>query len=182
MQITMARVGRKRKFRGYVPGRQNVRRISDDELMARQPHRNWLPEDKRLNEKAATPLGGLCLIGIISELQYQAGQRYVITVAEYRVVIGVPMEGFTGSRGFACKGERNCEPCECRRRKQRYDAAYGAVFDAGQRAARAVAQVAVHGHACPRGDIEHLKSGLDALIRHYGLDNENRKMPKRIMS
>ena len=54
-------------------------------------------------------------------------------------------------------------------RKQRYDAAFAAVIEAGQRAARAVAHVAVHGETCPQGLLDHLKRGLEALAKHFGL-------------
>jgi hypothetical protein len=41
-------------------------------------------------------------------------------------------------------------------------------MEAGQRAARAVARVAVYGESCPRGALADLKRGLDALARHFG--------------
>lgn len=165
----MSRAGAKKKFKGHVPGKLNVRRLDDDELAARQPHRVWLPDKYRLSEKAATPLGGLNLVGAITDSQYDAGSNYVVVVARYRATIGMPLAGFTGSaRSIACKGHKGCDPCECRRRKERYDDAFAAVSEAGNRAARAVARVAVHGQACEAGEMDNLRRGLDALAKHFG--------------
>ena len=175
-QKTMSRSGAKRKFRGTTPGRQNVRRLSDDDLMAQQPHRAWLPEARRMDAKAATPLGGLNLIGAITDNQYEAGQRYVVVVAEYRSSIGVPMEGYTSSgKGYACTGALRCEDCECRRRKDRYDRAFEAVSAPSQRAARAVSHVAVFGKGCQSDELAHLKIGLTALSRHFGIERAGQK-------
>lgn len=165
----MPRAGAKRKWRGTSPGRLNVRRLADDELAAQQPHRVWLPDRDRLSEKAVTPLGGLNLVGAITDRQYDAGNNYVGVVARYRATIGMPIAGYTGSsRSLTCAGQRGCDPCECRRRKERYDNAFEAVSRAGNRAARAVARVAVHGQACERGELDNLRRGLDELVKHFG--------------
>lgn len=160
------RAGRKRKQRGHLMDRQLP--DPDRHRAALQPHRAWLPPDKRLSEKAATPLGGLNLMGFITDLQYEAGCRYRVIVGEYRSAIGVPDASRTG-RGYLCRGEKNCDPCQCLERKLRYDAAFESVMQAGQRAARCVAHVAVHDQACPTGQIADLRRGLDALVKHFGL-------------
>lgn len=167
------RPGRKRKQRGHLVERQrpDPARV----LAAEQPHRAWLPADKRLSEKAATPLGGLNLIGVLTDEQYEAGCRYVVVVAAYRASIGCPMEGYTTRKSYRCLGERGCEDCECRRRKDAYDRAFTAVSDAGQRSARCVARVAVYGEACPAGQIADLRRGLDALAVHFGAERLTRK-------
>lgn len=59
--------------------------------------------------------------------------------------------------------------CSCAQRKARYDGAFEAVMRAGQRAAKTVARVAVHGEAIAPQDLVYLKAGLDALARHFGL-------------
>jgi hypothetical protein len=64
--------------------------------------------------------------------------------------------------------------CSCAQHKARYDGAFEAVMRAGQRAARAVARVAVHGEAIAPQDLVYLKAGLDALARHYGVDGSRR--------
>lgn len=179
MLQVMARAGAKRKWKGTTPGpRHNVRRISDDELAAQQPHRVWLPEASRMSAKAVTPLGGLNLVGAITDSQYEAGQRYVVIVAEYRASIGVPMKGQSASaKTYPCMGAFNCEDCECRRRKQRYDRAFEAVSAASQRAAKAVAHVAVHeGRYHDNEELRYLRMGLSALVIHFGLDTGIHRM------
>jgi hypothetical protein len=170
----MARRGRKRKIGLRHPGGGLVREPFDLRgLSGLQPHRVWLPEEQRLDQKAASPLGCLNLLGVLSDAQYLAGVRYAVVVGRYRAVIETPRATAGAGRGYDCSGDPNCgsngsAPCECRRRKERYDAAFAAVIEAGQRAARAVARVAVHGEQCPRGALPDLKRGLDALAKHFG--------------
>jgi hypothetical protein len=169
----MARRGRKRKIAPRHPGGQLVRpRFDMRSLVTLQPHRVWLPEEKRMDQKAASPLGCLNLLGVLSDAQYVAGIRYAVVVGKYRAVIETPRATSGAGRGYDCPGDLACgragEPCECRKRKERYDAAFLAVIEAGQRAARAVARVAVHGEPCPRGALADLKRGLDAPAKHFG--------------
>jgi hypothetical protein len=169
----MARPGRKRKIGLRHPGGELVRPQFDMRSLATlQPHRVWLPEEKRMDQKAASPLGCLNLLGVLTDAQYLAGVRYAVVVGKYRAVIETPRATAGAGRGYDCPGDPKCgrdgEPCECRRRKQRYDAAFAAVIEAGQRAARAVARVAVHGEQCPHGALADLKRGLDALAKHFG--------------
>jgi hypothetical protein len=170
----MARRGRKRKIGFRHPGGELMRpRFDVRGLATVQPHRVWLPEEKRMDQKAASPLGCLNLLGVLTDAQYLAGVRYAVVVGKYRAVIETPRATAGAGRGYDCAGDLNCgrdpgSSCECRLRKQRYDAAFTAVIEAGQRAARAVARVAVHGEQCPRGALPDLKRGLDALGRHFG--------------
>jgi hypothetical protein len=155
----MARRGRKRKSgRRYASGELLRARVDFRELAALQPHRVWLPQGKRLDQKAASPLGCLNLLGVISHRQYLAGIRYAVIVGKYRAVIETPRATAGTGRGYDCTGDLQCgrklgRICECRQRKQRYDAAFAAVIEAGQPAARAVARVAVHGETCPQGEL-----------------------------
>ncbi|HLH96331.1 MAG TPA: hypothetical protein VKW08_14550 [Xanthobacteraceae bacterium] len=171
----MVRRGRKRKIGLRHPGGTLVQRgeLEAKSFAALQPHRAWLPPEKRLDERAASPFGCLNLLGVISDAQYLAGLRYAVVVGHYRAVIETPRATSGSGRGYTCAGDLACgrdnpEACECRRRKARYDAAFAAVLEAGQKAARAVARVAVHGEQCPRGGLADLKRGLDALARHFG--------------
>ena len=170
----MARRGRKRKIGFRHPGGELVRvRLDVRGLATLQPHRVWLPQEKRLDQKAGSPLGCLNLLGVLTDAQYLAGVRYAVAVGKYRAVIETPRATSGAGRGYDCPGDLRCgrdpgESCECARRKERYDAAFAAVIEAGQRAARAVARVAVHGEQCPRGALADLKRGLDALAQHLG--------------
>ena len=170
----MARRGRKRRIGLRHPGGELVRLSFDSRSLATlQPHRVWLPEEKRMDQKAASPLGCLNLLGVLADAQYLAGVRYAVVVGKYRAVIETPRATSGAGRGYDCPGDLTCgrdplAPCECGRRKERYDAAFAAVIEAGQRAARAVARVAVHGEQCPRGGLPDLRRGLDALAKHFG--------------
>ena len=177
----MARRGRKRKIGLRHPGGDLVRVQFDLRGLATlQPHRVWLPREKRLDQKAGSPLGCLNLLGVLSDAQYLAGVRYAVVVGRYRAVIETPSATAGAGRGYNCPGDPKCgrdgaEPCECRQRKKRYDAAFAAVIEAGQRAARAVARVAVHGEQCPPGALPDLKRGLDALARHFNCGAKGRR-------
>lgn len=70
-------------------------------------------------------------------------------------------------RRWPCGGD--AQECPCAKKKARYDGAFAAVIGAGQRAAKAVARVAVHGEAIAAEDFVYLTRGLGALARHFGL-------------
>jgi hypothetical protein len=87
--LVVARAGRRSRRVKHLVKPDDPTRM----LTARQPHRRWLPAELRLSEKAATPLGGLNLVGVLSDEQYEAGRRYQVVVGEYRVSIGIPDVG-----------------------------------------------------------------------------------------
>jgi hypothetical protein len=180
MQIVMARAaGRKRKFRGHVPGRLNVRPLSAGELASEQPHRRVLPIALRLAAEAETPFGRLYLAGAfgpgeIGWRRHEAGSRYKTIALAYLASIGSPRDGLPHGKSYPCKGEPQCgqelgkPPCECRARKLAYDSAFHALAGAGHRAQVEVAHVAVHGRQL--GNLEVLIVGLDALAHHLLTD------------
>lgn len=182
----LARRGRKRKSTGRRhPSGQLVREAAPDDRLrtARQPHRRVLPAADRLSERAESPLGRLNLREIISDEQYEAGARYAAVVGAYRATIEAPRVTGGSGRGVECTTAWTgsaawCRAypgeCRCTLRKARYDDAYDAVFSAGQRAAKAVARVAVHREAIADSDIGYLVAGLSALARHFGLTDRRR--------
>lgn len=170
----MARAGRKRSIRLHPTNREV--KVDYRAMASQQPHRRWLPEAVRLDQKADSVLGCLNLINIISDGQYEAGQRYARIVGQYRASIQTPAGTSGNGKGYICKPMHCMRPppgvvieCECARRKENYDSAFAAVFEVGQKAARAVARVAVHGEPCPRGGLADLKRGLSALAKHFGI-------------
>lgn len=179
MGLEMARPGRKRKQRGHLMGRD----VPDPgrALVGQQPHRAWLPADMRLAEKAATPLGALNLIGVITDRQYEAGQRYIVVVAEFLAMAGGPKDNFSAGKGYRCLGETGCNPCECQRREIEYAAAESRLKDAGRSSYVIVRHVVVDGQECPPFQRQALKCGLDGLVRHFGLDSQSKKMHGRNM-
>jgi hypothetical protein len=96
----MARPGRKRKIGPRHPGGDLVRPQFDARSLATlQPHRVWLPEEKRMDQKAASPLGCLNLLGVLTDAQYLAGVRYAVVVGKYRAVIETPRATAGAGRG-----------------------------------------------------------------------------------
>lgn len=144
----------------------------------RQPHRQDAPESKRHDPKACWPLGILNLRGVIDDYQYQAGVLYGADVRRYRAhyLADVPNPSPSSIAGFmqpqASFGSGNAiDPAKI---KEAYDDAVEAVMRAGQRAAKAVARMAVFGEPCPPGHELALDVGLDKLVLHYGLTRRNR--------
>jgi hypothetical protein len=169
----LARTGRKRKSGRRHPGGTLAQPRNDDRARAAlQPHRAWLPADKRLDQRADSALGALNLLGAITDEQHVAGQRYAVIVGEYRAVVQPPRGTAGSGRGHACHPDLcrdDPDLCECRRRKRRYDGCFEALHDAGRKAQLVTGRVAVHGERCAAGEIAALRRGLDALARHLGV-------------
>lgn len=202
----MARRGRPRKPGKRYPSGGLVPRHPDDDpyraLSAQQPHRRSVPENLRLDHRAESLLGRLFLSGVLAaagddpaaspskaELRYEAGARYAAIVGSYRAVIGTPAGTSGSGRGFGCvidatRDDDACrlepETCACLRRKVRYEAAFEALMKVGQRAAKAVARVAIHGEALRAGEIVYLIGGLDVLVVHFGLTTHAERRHSRI--
>lgn len=159
---------RPRKKGRRHPNGQLCRLPDDPRAVAlAQPHRRFLPPSQKLDQKAESPLGGLNLVGLLSDEAYEAGRRYAAIVARYRAVIDAPKPHASSVTDEAPGPAPELDRAEARRRKAEYDRAFAAVSEAGQRAARAVARVAVHGEACPGGGLKDLERGLAALARHF---------------
>lgn len=184
LEIVVIRKGRKRKTGDRHPNGELVtpsqrrRRLNDLELLALQPHRRDMPIikqngkpdiDLRLSDKAGTALGNLNLTRTISDQQHEAGRLYSVVCGAYFASIGVPTGLGGGGRGYNCIGSINCQDCECARRKEDYDGPFEALMAAGQKCAKAVAHVAVHGKHLEHGELSPLIRGLDVLVRYYGL-------------
>lgn len=55
-----------------------------------QPHRRWLAEDRRADQRASTTLGRFRLAGLIDEAEYLAGDRWAGIMHEMHVVLASP--------------------------------------------------------------------------------------------
>jgi hypothetical protein len=161
---------------------REVKDISGRIATSEQPHRRTLPASLRLSEKAATALGRANLVGLISDEQHEAGQRFQVTVGEYRASIGAPGNGAHGG-GYACAPRWDAElgsmvclaaACECRRRWEAFDGAARALWSAGAAASTMVRWVAVLGEE-PGPMVSWLRAGLTALVGFYGLDRRGRE-------
>jgi hypothetical protein len=132
-----------------------------------------LPEKDRLSEKAATPLGGLNILGVITNEEYEAGRRFAGIVMAYRAVIEAPNPA---PGGIDHQGRGHISDDESKRRKAAYDGVYERGFDGIQSrplrwaARKWVKDVAVYDQSCPGGlPLEALKLGLSTLATYFGL-------------
>lgn len=174
----MNRKGRKRKSgRRTASGALPRIRVDYRAMAAAQPHRKWLPEALRESERAESVLGCLNLIKRISEQQYEAGRRYSVIVGAYRAVIGVPGHMVGNGRGYDCS-QAACvvdpDSCICLVRTQAYQRAYEAISRVSRKAHLAINRVAIHNELCSHEQLSHLRDGLDALARHFGLTNHRK--------
>lgn len=55
-----------------------------------QPHRAWLPEGKRTDQRAESLLGRLRLASLLSEAQYESGQKWRGLMAEFSYLLATP--------------------------------------------------------------------------------------------
>jgi len=164
----MARAGRKRKYPRNIAPAVNYRAMA-----ALQPHRRGLPEAHRLDQKAATRLGCLCLVGMITEAQYLAGLDYAHATGQYLSTVEAPRSLSGSGGGYDCKPD-SCPAgsCECLRRVVRYDELYCVLAKAGRRPLIEVNRVAVHNQRS--SELEVLRIGLNALARHLRLTNDRK--------
>jgi hypothetical protein len=142
----------------------------------RQPHRQAAPESLRHDERATWPFGILNLTGKVSDVQYQAGVNYGGDVRRYRAhyLADVPDPSPKSIAGYmqpSSGGGGNVDIADI---KAKYNGAVEAVMGAGQRAAKAVARMAVFGEQCPIDLEKHLILGLDKLVIHYRLTRRNK--------
>jgi hypothetical protein len=169
----MARAGRKRKQGRRHPSGKLVRQASAVNyraMAAEQPHRRDLPVDKRQDRLAASNFGRMHLTGRINELQHLAGERYAMVVGAYRATIQGPKAMSGSGRGYECVCARSdvAEQCECHRRRAAYERAFVALHCAGRPALMTVNAAAVQDQSCPVAGILELRTGLDALAKHFG--------------
>ncbi|MBB3808771.1 hypothetical protein [Pseudochelatococcus contaminans] len=64
--------------------------VNPRETVTQQPHRRWLPEKMRKDQRAESALGRLYLAGFLTEGQVVAGERWRRLMADYARVIDAP--------------------------------------------------------------------------------------------
>lgn len=162
---SLSRPGRKRKL--------GLRHASGQLIRAKQTH-------GRTQLSSFNPLGSLRLQKIITAGQFDAGVRYAAIVGTYRATINAPGSRSSNGKGSrchieitgqarACKDLQEPDECICLIQRKKYDAAFVALFSAGQLATKAVARVAVFDEQVEPQDIIHLQRGLTALEYHFAL-------------
>ena len=138
----------------------------------RQPHRQEVPEPLRDNPKASWPLGILNLCGAITDQQYQAGVYYGADVRRYRArfLPECPHQSPASIAGYMQPISGGISGTMTNKEiATKYNDAVNAVMQAGQKAAKAVARMAVFEERCPIGLEKMLNMGLSALVSHYRL-------------
>lgn len=171
---TRNRKGRKRKSGSRYPSGDIVRERGLDivAIAIRHPDRQGLPEEKRAHQAAESPLGRLCLRGIITSDQLVASRMYARDSRLYQQAIGCPKPDAPSLNPLTAggRGVVTLAKAEIDRRTKAYNDAFCVVWNAGQKAARAVARTAFYGEWLPAGTtMDDLRRGLSALVKHYGL-------------
>jgi hypothetical protein len=182
----VVRKGRPRSPGSRYPSGDLQRELMEARVIAfRQPHRQGVPAELRDDARAETLFGRMMLAQTITKGQYNAGVRYRKAVRRYRAHF-IPefpnpepgsIAGFMEPRSSPAQAYRT--PADQAKFEQdiwddREDAYQFMFQNAGQRACKAVARVAVWDEWAAGITIEDLKRGLDALATHYHLTRENK--------
>lgn len=167
-------VGRPRKRGKREPnGRVARAYVSPKAQAAAQPHRRGVVAALRDREEAGTEFGRMMLRGSITPAQYEAGRLYALLVDQFRIVKGYPPFHPRGIDLLGPGGRSVSEPSQeiVQAVTDRYNAAFEACSEAGNRAQRAVKDHAVLDRRVADFETRDLlKSGLDKLIAHFRLD------------
>lgn len=170
------RHGRKRKQGPRHPSGDIIQQPTESpEMIAvRQPHRQQAPIEARLDQRAETPLGILCLIGAITHAEYNAARWYASRVARYRAVIDCPKDSPNSIAG--CFEPKRATPDldDAGERKTEYDEAYQALSTAGRKSILAVNAMAINGAPCPPAAFPALIRGLKRLNAQRELTNRRK--------
>jgi len=96
-------------------------------VVRQQPHRRWLPEDKRADQRAETVLGRMRLGGMLTEAQYQAGVRWAAIVHRMHVALCVPRGPISIAGKMVPSGNEppaeDDRPADFRTEEERHEAA-----------------------------------------------------------
>lgn len=190
-------VGRRRKPGKRHPGGQLVQEKKPDraQVAAAMPHRRWLPaKDKQKrpiakdDRRAETVFGCLNLIGLVSDIEFDAGERFQDTVRRWKVVADSPREpqGFMSKITKSEHDPNESMPVvvrfnpmtdeEAKRRWADYNGAFCAVktqqngeLPAPRHNLIVLNSVVIHNKTLERGDLSCLKEALSRLVDYYGL-------------
>ena len=174
-------VGRKRKPGMRKPSGDLIppRDIDPKVIALRMPHRTAVPQSVAHDPKAEQHLGVYNLNGKITNQEYEAGKWYAETVNRYRAVIDAPKSSPSSNAGVLVPifgGQPYAmDDDEAQRRTSIYNAAFEVVGGVSQKAAKAVARVAVYGERCPDDLWRQFRLGLLALAVHRGLFTDTDK-------
>lgn len=88
----MSKRTRRKQAKRTASGRISTVGVTEDvrAIALAQPHRRWLPERLRKDQRAENALGRLYLAGFLSEGQILAGEKFRRLMLEYAAVIEAP--------------------------------------------------------------------------------------------
>ena len=128
------------------------------------------PERSRFGaraEEASTPLRRLCIARCLREECLRAGEMFFECWAEWRLAVGMPVQGYSGEPGNGGIGEPSRS--EIAAFRQRYESARRALRLSGEGAALAVWTLAIDREDGPESYGAAAEAGLMALVSHFGL-------------
>lgn len=168
----MSRAGRKRKIADRKGGRivAAERTPMDDPTATARAQRfrdGANPENWR-DQRRGSVLGRLLIRGLISDEQFEAGERWHGVVHRFARAWNIPMHTPRAVDLNAVRGGSNVDldPDEAKRIRRAYEDAFYALHEAGKQATNAVNE------ACVRDEVPlllALRIGLNALIVHFGI-------------
>lgn len=167
-------VGRPRKTGRRQPNGQLARTyVNPKAQVAAQPHRLAVVAKFREWPEAESEFGRAMIRGVFTPAQFEAGKRYIELGSQMRAVYDAPSpnpQGVDLTRVGASYGH-GMPSHVAAAIKDRYNKAFEKAAEAGSRATRAMKQHVILD--APIGDFETLKllkSALDKLVKHFGID------------
>lgn len=189
--------GRKRKQgRRTADGRlakapRPVRAKAVTDVVTSQPHRRWLKEDRRFDQRAESALGRLYLAGKITEPECWAGERFRSILREFHVILASPVTMSSAAimvaEGVEAPAEADYLAAERpeteEERRERVLAQFGAasaVFDRLEASKQVVSDIdALLMRDVAPSNIGPLKSGLKALAAFWRMTEPPEKEEER---
>lgn len=178
----MARAGRKRKIGvkrepNGKPSRAGAKLSNEQEALRagieyRQRVFGVSPKDV-LDQKACTLIGRLCLQGVLSEAQWQAGENWLQITNAMSAALQSPRGFKTAGSGSAMSISEELEAAKYAAIKSAFDTANDAIEDHAPVQERKARLVAMRTFIIDQVDqpMMHgtLRTALNGLVKHFGL-------------
>lgn len=179
----MARAGRKRKIGvkrepNGKPSRAGAKLSNEQEALRagveyRQRVFGVSPKDA-LDQKACTLIGRLCLQGVLSEAQWQAGENWLQITNAMSAALQSPRGFKTAGGGSALSISEELEAAKYHATKSAFDKANDAIEDHAPVEERKARMVAMRTFLVDEVDHPHmhgtLRTALNGLVKHFGLE------------
>lgn len=139
------------------------------EVASTMPHRMALPRHRRHDQMAESPFGALCIIGAITQIQFDAGHEYRKIVQRYRAVISAPNPNPQAPKLGHIKSSIAVllDDEQAIARREKYMRAFEAITTRWGRTV--INSVVIHDRQLQQGDLPWLTRSLDELARHFGM-------------